>query len=169
MFKEECADFREKIQYLMDALEPGDELVLTGEVKEHLSRCDDCREYFDSLVKYRRMLGYQLVESSKRVGKLNGSHIREAIAKGKERNLSLKKRRFLTSIAAILVLSVGIPIGLSVYRTIEEREIIAAWSSEVVDSVYSEPMLNGVEYSVLENTESFSDWLLELGENQDYF
>lgn len=80
-----------------------------------------------------------------------------------------RKRLWIGSIAAAAVFSIGITGGIMAHNRMERSRLLAENTSFFVDSLYAKPLFPGVEYSPAEDTVSFSDWLMQVGEDSNIF
>ena len=92
----------------------------------------------------------------------------EGIIDSAKRQISKRRRiSLVAAVFSIFLLGSFVFGGISYYNTLQEREIIASNTSELVDSILNEPFMANVEYSYISEKQSIADWLENL-ESSDF-
>ncbi len=148
---------------------PDRDTTIGDEIKTHIQGCKECSDFYYTMNLYRKEFVKELDRELPGKNFIDRDDIDKAIALSDNVQVNKHRRLWAGGIAAAAILSIGVTTGIKVHNTIERNRVIAENTSAFVESLYDQPLFKGVEFSSAESTESFSDWLLKIGEGKNYF
>ncbi|NOY10476.1 MAG: hypothetical protein GXP33_16705 [Spirochaetes bacterium] len=159
-----CVRIRRKISE-----SPDKDTITDDEIKTHIQVCKECSDFYYAMNLYKKEFVKELDNELAGKNFIDRDDIAKAIALSGSVKVKKQRRLWAGGIAAAAILSIGVTTGVMVRNTMERNRVIAENTSAFVESLYDQPLFKGVEFSSAESTESFSDWLIQIGEGEDYF
>ena len=158
---------------------------LPGEVRAHLKRCPACRDFLYSLGTFAPVLRSQLDESLEEYPDPDFTAILRVSAGAQSQIPPLRKQRGqaipaafqklrdwlfgpagkpapvyrLVAVSALAVVLALSPIGVRIYSVTRTRQAIRDQIDRVVELVYEEPLLPGIESALLRAQPTISDYM----------
>jgi len=129
---------------------------------------EDSKNFSEVIKLYKKAFKKELTAEQKG-SFISSSDINRAVAIANKMQKKKRKYLWIGSIAAAAVFSIGVTGGIIAHNRIEKGRLLAENTSVFVDSLYDKTLFAGIEYSPAEETLSFSDWLMQVGENSDIF
>ena len=136
-----------------------------GETAEHLKTCTQCRSFRAFL----KGLGPSLQEEmDKELADFPPADFKALFSKiGSYKRRG--KGRTILRIAAVVVIGIGITLGISLYDKRQTRLLLDESNEYIVQELFSKPLLEGVEYTQIEEFVSLSDWFAEIAEGKEFY
>ena len=159
-----CVSIQRKISESLDK-----NTVTGDEINNHLAVCKECSDFYYAMNLYRKEFVKELDKELPGKNFIDRDDIDKAIALSGSVKVKKHRRLWAGGIAVAAILSIGVTTGIMVHNTVERNRVIAENTSAFVESLYDRPLFKGVEFSSAESTESFSDWLIQIGEGKNYF
>ncbi len=162
--KKVCVRVQRKISESLDR-----DTTMGDEIKTHIQVCKECSDFYYTMNLYRKEFVKELDRELPGKKFIDRDDIDKAITLSGNVQVNRHRRFWAGGIAAAVILSIGVTSGIKVHNTVERNRVIAENTSAFVESLYDRPLFKGVEFSSAESTESFSDWLIQIGEGKNYY
>jgi len=137
-----CAEVRELLQQCRD-----DGIPIDATIAEHLRTCDSCLRFSKFLEQGIRMLKQALDDEA---GAVKTPGFKSLFVVRRQRVLKRRIAVAAIGIAAALVIGAGTMWGVRKMDEIQARRQFENETEQFVDSLFSRPLLDGVEYASFE-------------------